>query len=221
LATALEACGFSPTEGLGARLLAAAASVRGEDEIESAVHAAVDHARSGESYSTVAAAIENRQALEIVYQGAGRESGGRRVVEPHGLANHRGAWYFSAWCRSAQAVRTFRLDRVISALSTGESFERPPDARPPGLEFAADPRLPVAEVVFGPGTRVPDAREWPFATHTACDDGSVVVRVPYASSEWLARQVVARLGDAVVRSPDSVRHAVRTVADSTASSLRQ
>jgi predicted DNA-binding transcriptional regulator YafY len=45
----------------------------------------------------------------------------RRAIEPVGFVPHRDQWFLLAWCRSRGAARTFRLDRVVRAVATGET----------------------------------------------------------------------------------------------------
>jgi predicted DNA-binding transcriptional regulator YafY len=57
--------------------------------------------------------------LAIRYRDAqGRESA--RRVEPVILAHAGGLWYLIAWCRSREAIRWFRLDRIERADLTSE-----------------------------------------------------------------------------------------------------
>jgi predicted DNA-binding transcriptional regulator YafY len=58
----------------------------------------------------------------VVYQGRGREQS-ERLVEPLGLVDKDDIWYLIAQTDSGQ--RTFRVERVVSAELTAESFERP------------------------------------------------------------------------------------------------
>ena len=71
--------------------------------------------------------------------GRGNESA--RRVEPVILAHTEDAWYLVAWCRTREAIRWFRLDRVERADLTGETYV---------------PR-PVAEVGAPPSGAVPVA----------------------------------------------------------------
>ena len=45
-----------------------------------------------------------------------------RDVEPHGLVNSGTRWYLVAWDRDRDDFRTFRVDRVARAASTGQRF---------------------------------------------------------------------------------------------------
>jgi predicted DNA-binding transcriptional regulator YafY len=57
-------------------------------------------------------AIVHRRALRIDYQAYGRPASERRDVEPYGLIHYAGAWHLLAYCRSREAPRNFRLDRI-------------------------------------------------------------------------------------------------------------
>jgi predicted DNA-binding transcriptional regulator YafY len=43
-----------------------------------------------------------------------------RAVEPVAFAGTRAHWYLLAWCRLRQAARAFRVDRILTAVDTGE-----------------------------------------------------------------------------------------------------
>ncbi|MGR6968886.1 helix-turn-helix transcriptional regulator [Streptomyces cynarae] len=78
------------------------------------------------SDSTVRTAVEHalttKTVLRLSYiDAAGRES--HRVVEPAGLLTADGRWYLIAWCRTRQAGRGFRLDRITGAAPTTEQAQ--------------------------------------------------------------------------------------------------
>ncbi|MEU9303282.1 YafY family protein [Streptomyces sp. NPDC048269] len=64
-------------------------------------------------------ALSAKTVLQLTYtDAAGRES--HRAVEPAGLLTADGRWYLIAWCRTRQAGRGFRLDRITAAAATTE-----------------------------------------------------------------------------------------------------
>lgn len=69
------------------------------------------------------AAARDHRCIEIEYHSLHRSTGTLRVVEPHNVFSQNGEWYLRGFCRLAEAERTFRLDRVLSLVMTGESFE--------------------------------------------------------------------------------------------------
>lgn len=217
LAAALQAAGFDPEDSLASRLLDASASDFDASELAHVVRTAVgSHDR--DVYETLAAAARDHQVVELEYAPGGAESPECRLVEPAALFAERGAWYISAWCRRAAAWRTFRVDRVRLARTTGSTFEPRPDA--PDTKTAFDPSgLPSARLRFSAGEEFTE-REWPGASVVERSaDGSVLVEVPYAGSAWIARRVVARLGRVVAIEPAEVRDAVRELAAQLRASL--
>ncbi|MGW6914667.1 helix-turn-helix transcriptional regulator [Kitasatospora sp. NPDC054939] len=80
---------------------------------DTAVRSAVEHALATDT------------ALRLSYlDAAGRPS--ERLVEPAGLLTADGRWYLIAWCRTRQAGRGFRLDRITAATASTERV-RPHD----------------------------------------------------------------------------------------------
>lgn len=67
-------------------------------------------------------AVSELFAVELSYQDA-EQRPSVRVVEPIGLLTASAQWYLIGYCRSRQAVRGFRLDRVLSATLLGENVQ--------------------------------------------------------------------------------------------------
>ncbi len=80
-------------------------------------------------------ALSRQQVLRFHYEGAairseiGKEnsllssqSSCERVVEPMGLIYYLARWHLIAWCRSRQAYRDFRTDRMSSVTIQPETF---------------------------------------------------------------------------------------------------
>lgn len=75
---------------------------------------------AGRVASVVEEALSRRRVLELSYvdrHGAVSD----RVVEPLGLLGGGEHWYLLAWCRTRDAVRGFRLDRVRDVVMLDES----------------------------------------------------------------------------------------------------
>lgn len=210
LVTALGMCGFGPDDPLMLELAGVATPDFSPSEIERVVRAATEPDGTASVYRVVAAGLAERRELKMLYYSASRAERTERVVHPYALGNDRGYWYLSAFCTSAQAVRTFRLDRVLSVETTGATFEAPEHVSPPTPAFEGT-GLPVAEVLFAASEDVSE-RDWPGASFEERDDGSVLARVPFSTPEWVARRVAARLGGAEVLSPAEARAAVERIA---------
>ena len=69
-------------------------------------------------------AVVRRLRVRLLYQGRGREES-ERLVDPLGLVDKDDIWYLIA--QTEKGRRTFRVERVVSAELTEDSFERPAD----------------------------------------------------------------------------------------------
>jgi len=213
LAAALAAAGFTAGDPLSSRLLAASSAAFDADELERTLRSSIATHNSS-FFETLAAATHERECVALSYQRDGAQVATERVIEPLQLFAERGAWYVSGWCRLAEELRTFRIDRIHSATPTGEHFAA--DAHP--VSTGAAPvafslvGLPMARLRFAPGETFIE-REWPGGrVAESADDGGCIAEVPIGGVEWIARRVAARLGSVEALSPAEVRDAVAAVA---------
>jgi predicted DNA-binding transcriptional regulator YafY len=212
LAAALSAAGFTGDDPLSERLLSAAAASFDSEALERTLRSTIATHDSG-VFETLASAAGGSEVVTIAYQSDGAAEPTVRDVEPQQLFAERGAWYLSAWCRTAEGMRTFRIDRIRTAEKTGERFERVamPD-RDTGPTAFAPEGLPVATLRFAPGEAFV-AREWPGGRVVSTEnDGTTVAEVPFGGTGWIARRVVARLGKVEAVAPAEVRRAVAELA---------
>ena len=113
-------------------------------------------------------------------------------------------------------MRHFRLDRIKAATVTDERYEPRPE-----VDVAADidgwPR--TGEVEASRRARVlvsPERARWAREERTVVaelDDGSVVVELAYAGTDWLVREVLKEAGDTTVLDPPDAREAVLAAAE--------
>jgi proteasome accessory factor C len=177
---------------------------------------AVDLTREEEATTAaVRTALEQRRALRIRYYTAGRDAVSQRVIDPMRLLLVEGRGYLEAWCRRAEGVRLFRLDRVEDVERLDEPAAPPPDAEPTDVSAglfrpSAEHRTAVLEVA-------PEAR-W-IAEYYPVDEvveldgaanapGTARVLLRYADPGWLVRLVLGLGGGARVLEPPEVAAAV-------------
>ena len=218
LVTALEAAEYDAAGQLVGKLLAAASANVAADELERTVRAGASAGGTADIYTTLASAADERVAVRISYFTGSTGRTSERVVHPFALVVRLGAWYLVAFCETAGEERVFRLDRIRAAERTGARFEPPPSI--PTAVAPPARSLPVAEVRFAAGSALPDENQWPGAVCGPQADGTTLVRVGYQSASWIARRVVAYLGDAEVLAPSEVREAVRALAAHTLDDTR-
>src|SRR6185436_16728722 len=96
---------------------------------------------TGEHMELLEAAVHNRKRVTFEYdahrttgwmaEGEQQEAGvgpSEREVDPYGLVYRQGAWLLVGFCHKAQAIRRFRVDRILK------------------LKVAPKPRTPDFEV---------------------------------------------------------------------------
>ncbi|QWF79760.1 helix-turn-helix transcriptional regulator [Amycolatopsis sp. CA-230715] len=144
----LDGTPFRATAGSALRKLVAA--MHGDDAAAARDLAGRIHLLDGEGAAPpvprlVADAVSRRRVLRIGY--ADREGAvTRRDVEPLGYLGTETHWYLLAWCRTRDAVRGFRTDRIASIAVTAEVPE-PRSLRREDLGIARDA---VRQLEFSP-----------------------------------------------------------------------
>ncbi len=210
LNAALDVAGYAPDSPLRQRIQEVCSGSVSLEDLERTVRAGTMPGGMAETYARLAVAAEDHEKVRIAYYTGATGRVSERIVHPWALVQRLGVWYLIAWCEAAGQERVFRLDRVREIERLGVRF-----TPPSGVSTAVTPdisTLPCAEVVFAPGVRLPDDRQWPGATYEPRDDGSTAVRIPYQSPSWISRRVIAYLGHAEVTGPPEVRGAVHALA---------
>jgi proteasome accessory factor B len=159
---------------------------------------------------TIADAIVRRQRIDFTYRNARGEVADRQV-EPYAVVQRRGAWYLIGRDRARDAVRTFRLTRIIDGPRPGSgdgAFEAPGS-----IDLAAAVEPPAGEAVDLELAVRPTAR-WTVESHGGLVTGTIDVdwlrmRLtdvdPIRDHGWL----LGRAADVVVLAPESVRVALQ------------
>ncbi|MGH3796063.1 MAG: helix-turn-helix transcriptional regulator [Pseudonocardiaceae bacterium] len=159
--------------------------------------------RKEAALSAVRHALDHRRALRIRYYTASRDAVGERTVDPMRLLLVEGRSYLEAWCRGAQGVRLFRLDRIEHVATLDEASAPPPHARPTDVSaglFRTDPDQRVAVLTLAPDARWV-AEYYPVDELTETGRGTATVRMRYADTGWMVRLVLGLGADVVVREP--------------------
>jgi proteasome accessory factor C len=175
--------------------------------------AAVDEPAPVESNAAAAvrAAVRDGQALSIDYYSASHDTLSTRIVDPIRVVLVADHSYLEAWCRTAEAVRLFRFDRIVDARVLDEPSVPPEPAVQAGPDtslFDADPSLPAATLL------IDRTASWmfdyyPLRVMRELADGACEAAMTYASDEWMARFVLG-FGSAVrVLEPQSLADRVR------------
>jgi proteasome accessory factor C len=165
---------------------------------------AVDLTREEEA-ATVAVreALAGGKALRIRYYTAGRDAVSQRTIDPMRLLIVEGRGYLEAWCRRAEGVRLFRLDRVEDVEVLAEPSTPPPDAEPTDVSESLFP--PSAEhrsaVLLLERDALWVAEYYPVDEVVEIDGDRARVLLRYSDPAWLVRLVLGLGGSAHVLEP--------------------
>ena len=113
------------------RTIAKLEAAAGEAAAVSAqVQVQVDKRHADGILGQVRDAVDRGRRIHLRYYVPGRDEATERDVDPMRLLVVDGRTYLEAWCRRAEAVRLFRLDRVLGFELLDVQAEVPPDAEP-------------------------------------------------------------------------------------------
>jgi proteasome accessory factor C len=160
--------------------------------------------------------VAESRALELRYYTAARDESSQRIVDPLRVFEADGHSYLEAWCRNAEGVRVFRVDRIEDVRLLDEP------ARPPqGLQLRD-----LAEGVYQPASehllavlRLSEAYAWvadyyPHEAVTELDDGALQVSLRVSEPAWVRALVLGSGGQVAVLSPGWLAESIRSDAAS-------
>lgn len=138
--------------------------------------------------ATVRGAVAGHRALDITYYSASRDVISERTVDPIRVVLIDDHSYLQAWCRSAEGVRLFRLDRIDAARENGEPSTPPEQAEDDDAFdlFRDDASLPLARLSIAPD-HVWILDYYPMTRVADGSDGSVEVTMRFATVDWMSR----------------------------------
>jgi proteasome accessory factor C len=211
LVAAIDLVGEHIPEGSLASAREKIVAALGEDPMEQGLQVAHATSDDSEVARTVSRAIVEHRLVELDYYKENEDEFSLRRVEPYALTNGREGWYVASFDPDKQDVRHFRLDRIRRAEVTEETFE-PRSEVDPAAEV--DGWMRTGEVQASRTARVwisPERARWARERRRVVDelvDGSIVVELSFAGTDWLVREVFKEAGDAVVLEPEDAREAV-------------
>ncbi|MCW2997726.1 MAG: hypothetical protein JWN65_1275 [Solirubrobacterales bacterium] len=185
----------------------------GADPMEQGLHVAKSAGDDGAVARVASEGIRDRRLVNIEYYKANEDVFSERLIEPYALINGREGWYVAAYDPAKEDVRHFRLDRIKTATITDTTFE-PRSQTDPARDVEGWPR--TGEVPASRSAKVwvsPERARWAREErHVAqeLEDGSIIVELSFAGTDWLVREVLMEAGDAAIIEPADARDAVLT-----------
>lgn len=164
------------------------------------------------AFAPLTAAARERRTVSFDYRVPQRDEPTTRRLQPWGVVSWRGRWYVVGHDLDREAVRCFRLSRIVGAVRTvGRPGAYPPP--PPGADLISHvarwtgpiERTGQATVLVRPG-RATGLRRRAEQTVPGPDGDRLLLR--YADPEALAATLVGYGADVRVLDPPELREAV-------------
>ncbi|MDT7571785.1 MAG: proteasome accessory factor, partial [Actinomycetota bacterium] len=209
---------LSETPGLAERDVVDRALAKIEEAAGAAATPAhrVEVALEGEErvLPVVREALERRRRLHLAYYVPGRDETTERDVDPMRLLLVEGRSYLEAWCRRVEAVRLFRLDRVVT-IALLDAPAAPPAAATErdlshGLFQPSEDDVQVA-LALRPGAHWV-ADYYPCESVEDIGDGTLVARLRTPDTAWVVRLVLGLGAAGRVVEPPELAQQVRVAA---------
>ena len=187
------------------RTIAKLEAAAGEAAVASAqVAVQVDRPPGGHLLDQIRGALDDGRRIHLSYYVPGRDEATERDVDPMRLLVVEGRTYLEGWCRRAEAVRLFRLDRVLGLTVLPDAAQVPAGAEPrdldQGLFHPSDSDERVTVELTPNGRWV--SEYYPCEETTELGEGRLRVTLRTPDTRWV-RRLALRLGDdgAVIGPP--------------------
>jgi proteasome accessory factor C len=163
----------------------------------------------------VRAGLDEGRRLRMTYYVPGRDENTERDVDPMRLLLVDGWSYLEGWCRRAEAVRLFRLDRIVALEVLGVEARIPADAEPVdvdrGLYRPSPDDIEVIVELTPSGRWVAD--HYPCESVTELGEGRLRVALRTRDTRWVRRLALRLAGDGVIVAPETLADEVREDAE--------
>ncbi len=163
----------------------------------------ISTADQGANSELIEQALANGQSLSFDYASAQDDQSSRNVV-PIRVFSVDDYLYLAAWCDQAEAVRSFRFDRMAN-VKLGRPHEPSPVDLMAEVTGLADLALaPTALIRIEPEIAWVTEEVWVRRApdqSRSLHEGQILIHVPYLSKEWLIHWILSMGGAAVVLEP--------------------
>ena len=157
-------------------------------------------------------ALRRHRRLHVRYLVPSRDEATERDVDPMRVLNTGERWYLEGWCHRAEAVRLFRLDRIVGIEVLDADGTPPPEAVRRDADerlFTPSPEDVVVTVDLEPAARWV-ATYYPVEHVTELGNGRLRVTLRAASADWVPRLALRLGGDLRVVTPPALAEEVRS-----------
>ncbi|MCC3274776.1 MULTISPECIES: helix-turn-helix transcriptional regulator [unclassified Arthrobacter] len=179
--------------------------------VGTAVAARLDDTAGADVLVELQQAIAGARQLELRYLVPRRDEVTLRTVDPRRLFSVDNIWYVEAWCHRAEALRNFRVDRILGVRDTGPALTHAPetDASFPDSLFTPGPQDTLVTLVLDPAS-LWVAEAYDAERRAALPDGRTAVELRTADAAWIPSFMGRLGGGAAVAAPAELREAAQS-----------
>lgn len=163
----------------------------------------------------VRSGLDAGRRLRMTYYVPGRDENTVRDVDPMRLLLVDGWSYLEGWCRRAEAVRLFRLDRIVDLRVLDVPASIPDEAEPvdvdEGLFRPSPDDVRVALELTPSGRWVAD--HYPCESVTELGEGRLRVVLRTRDTRWVRRLALRLAGNGRITEPAGLAEEVRADAE--------
>lgn len=160
-------------------------------------------------------AVDNATCVIIRYESASGEET-ERMIAPYGIVLHGQRWYVPAFCYRRNAIRVFRMDRILDIAPTRQHFRQPDDfdARDYVLNsLARQSGTYTFEVLFDAPLRTVQEVIPPTLAILERTGKKTLMRCYSDDPSWLARFLAQIQLPYTILEPDELREAHQSLAE--------
>jgi proteasome accessory factor C len=187
-------------------------------KVETAAGGAVDDAtvaieldRTARLLPALRQALDDGRALRLRYYTAARDETTERVVDPLQVFDADGHSYLEGWCRRAEGVRVFRVDRIEEVRILDEPAAPPAELQP--RDVTEGVYQPAAEHLLV-DLRLTESYAWVadyYPVERAVEDeAGLHVSLRVSEPAWVRALVLCSGGQVQVLSPGWLAESIRT-----------
>jgi proteasome accessory factor C len=183
-------------------------------KLESATGTAADDADKVEvvvegaeaSLAVARQAVADKRLVHLTYHVPGRDETTERDVDPMRLLLVEGRSYLEGWCRRAEAVRLFRLDRVLAITLLDAPSEPPEDAQERDVTaglFQSSPQDVLVTLDLEPDAAWV-AEYYPTESIISNGRDGVLTSLRTSDTRWVRRLALRLAGSLTVVAPEAL-----------------
>jgi len=166
-------------------------------------------------FQSVASALLQRKQLNIAYHSRSHDQQTERVISPQRLTHYRDNWYLDAYCHTRNALRSFAVERIISASSLDQAALEITEAAlnehfatSYGIFAGKAKQTAVLRFTAERARWVADEQWHPQQQGKFLPDGSYELRIPYANETELVMDILKHGAAVEVIAPDALRQTI-------------